>query len=257
MVGHALRLAPEIALGSAFALGWAFAPGSALAAAQMTAEADADPAPVAGLRAFTAHYTADWRAINIGTSDLELEPGAAADTYVYTWRVTARGIFRLLYSNDVIQKSWFSVKDGHVRPEKYHAEQGDSSVNLDFDWDLRRVRGLSEKKPVDLELGAGAQDVMSIQIEVLLDVRNGSLPKTFRILDRDEFKDFIYTLEGPVRLRTVLGELDTIVVASHRTGNSRVLRMWFAPSLGYVPVQAERSRDGKLEFAMRIKSLSP
>jgi hypothetical protein len=31
--------------------------------------------------------------------------------------------------------------------------------------------------------------------------------------------------------------------------------MWFAPSLGFVPVQAERSRDGKLEFAMRIKSL--
>jgi hypothetical protein len=32
--------------------------------------------------------------------------------------------------------------------------------------------------------------------------------------------------------------------------------MWFAPSLGYVPVQAERSRDGKLEFAMRIKAVS-
>jgi hypothetical protein len=31
--------------------------------------------------------------------------------------------------------------------------------------------------------------------------------------------------------------------------------MWFAPSLGFVPVQAERTRDGKLEFAMRIKSL--
>ena len=30
--------------------------------------------------------------------------------------------------------------------------------------------------------------------------------------------------------------------------------MWFAPALGYVPVQAERERGGKLEFAMRIKS---
>ena len=35
------------------------------------------------------------------------------------------------------------------------------------------------------------------------------------------------------------------------------LRMWFAPSLGYLPVQAERSRGGKLEFAMRIRSLGP
>jgi len=31
--------------------------------------------------------------------------------------------------------------------------------------------------------------------------------------------------------------------------------MWFAPSLGFVPVQAERSRDGKVEIAMRIKSV--
>jgi hypothetical protein len=31
--------------------------------------------------------------------------------------------------------------------------------------------------------------------------------------------------------------------------------MWFAPSLDYIPVQAERTRAGKLEFSMRIKSL--
>jgi hypothetical protein len=31
--------------------------------------------------------------------------------------------------------------------------------------------------------------------------------------------------------------------------------MWFAPSLGFVPVQAERSRDGKVEISMRLKSV--
>jgi len=51
--------------------------------------------------------------------------------------------------------------------------------------------------------------VMSIQIEVMLDLRNGTVPATFRIMDKDEIKDFIYTEEGPARLRTALGELDT------------------------------------------------
>jgi hypothetical protein len=46
-----------------------------------------------------------------------------------------------------------------------------------------------------------------------------------------------------------------VIVSSQRAGNNRVLRMWFAPSLGFLPVQAERTRDGKLEFAMRIKAL--
>ena len=143
-----------------------------------------------------------------------------------------------------------------MRPEKYRAEDGTSSVNIDFDWDSLQARGVSETKPVSLKLSEGTQDLMSIQIEVMLDLKNGSLPGNFQIIDKDQIKDFIYTREGSARLRTALGELDTVIVASRRTGNNRILRMWFAPSLGYVPVQAERSRDGKLEFAIRIKSLS-
>jgi hypothetical protein len=223
----------------------------AIAVSPSSARAQAEPA----LAPFSAHYTADWKSINVGTSDLELKPDIASGDYVYTWTTSARGVFRLVYSNDVIQKSWFSVVADHVRPAKYRAEEGASTVSIDFDWEGGHARGVSEKKPVNLKLDEGIQDVMSIQIEVMLDLKNGTLPKTFRILDKDEIKDFIYTQEGPARLRTALGELDTVVVSSQRTGSNRVLRMWFAPSLRFVPVQAERSRDGKLEFAMRIKTL--
>jgi len=214
----------------------------------------AAPTPDTGIAPFSAHYLADWKSINVGTSDLTLERDAEPGRYVYTWTITARGIFRL-YRAQVTQKSWLSIDAGHVRPDKYHAEDGSSSVNLDFDWNSRRARGTSEKKPVDLALESGTQDVMSIQVEVMLDLKNGTLPKTFRILDNDEVKEFIYTEEGTAKLRTALGELDTVIVASRRQGNNRILRMWFAPSLGFVPVQAERTRDGKLEFAMRIKTL--
>jgi hypothetical protein len=89
----------------------------------------------------------------------------------------------------------------------------------------------------------------------MLDLKSGNLPNTFQILDNDELKEFIYSQEGSARIRTALGELDTVIVSSRRTGNNRILRMWFAPSLGFIPVQAERTRDGKLEFAMRIKSV--
>jgi len=224
-----------------------------LAAVAWPAAARADETPA--IAPFSAHYSADWKSMSVGTSDLDLKQNAADGTYEYTWRITARGVFRIVYNDDVVQKSWFSVNGDHVRPEKYRAEQGDSKVSIDFDWSGGRARGESEKKPVDLKLTEGIQDVMSIQIEVMLDLKNGDLPKTFKIVDKDEIKDFLYTLEGPARIRTPLGELDTVVVASQRAGNNRVLRMWFAPSLGYIPVQAERSRDGKLEFAMRIKTL--
>jgi hypothetical protein len=208
----------------------------------------------AAIAPFFAHYQADWNGFNVGTSDLDLKPDTEPGHYVYTWTITARGIFRL-YRDEVTQKSWLSVAGEHVRPDKYRAEDGKSKVDLDFDWNGRHARGTSENKPVDLTLIDGTQDVMSIQVEVMLDLKKGNLPKTFQIIDKDEVKEFTYTQEGTASIKTDIGQIDTIIVASQRTGNNRILRMWFAPSLGFVPVQAERSRDGKLELAMRIKSL--
>ena len=246
-----------VSLGLALALAAVVTATQARPQPSQPASAQAAPTSdaVTTLEPFAAHYTADWKTINVGTSDIELKPDGPPGQYLYTWTVTARGIFRIVYSNDVIQKSWLTAIGNHVRPEKYRAEQGQSTVNIDFDWEGGHAKGTNETKPVNLKLREGTQDVMSIQIEVMQDLRNGNLPKTFNILDKDEIKEFLYTQEGPARIRTALGELDTVVVASQREGGNRILRMWFAPSLGYVPVQAERTRDGKLEFALRIKTL--
>ncbi len=211
----------------------------------------------AGIAPFSAKYLAEWKNISVGTSDLELRRDAESGHYIYKWTISARGIFRLVYSNDVTQQSWFEVIDDHVRPEKYLAEQGSSRVIFDFDWAAGHARGFSEERPVDLVLKPGTQDLMSIQIQVMLGLKDGNLPKIFYIIDKDQIKDFIYAQEGSAVLKTAVGKFDTVIVSSRRAGNDRVLRMWFAPSLGYLPMQAERSRGGKLEFAMRIRSLGP
>ena len=44
------------------------------------------------------------------------------------------------------------MSGGHVRPDRYLAEEGSSSVSLNFDWDGGHARGWSENKPVDLQL---------------------------------------------------------------------------------------------------------
>ncbi len=209
----------------------------------------------AGIAPFSANYVAEWRNFSVGTSELELKRDAEPGHYIYKWTISARGIFRLVYSNEVTQQSWFEVIDDHVRPEKYLAEQGSSRIIFDFDWAAGHARGFSEERPVDLVLKPGTQDLMSIQIEVMLGLKDGNLPKIFYIIDKDQIKDFIYAQEGSAPLKTAIGTFDTVIVSSRRAGNDRVLRMWFAPSLGYLPVQAERSRGGKLEFAMRIRSL--
>jgi Protein of unknown function (DUF3108) len=217
--------------------------------------AGAQPADNAEIAPFIAHFQADWKGISVGTSDIQLAPDSEPGRYVYTWTVTARGIFRMAYRDDLVQKSWMSVSDGRVRPEKYRAREGSSTVELDFDWDNKRATGVSETKPVDIALKEGMQDVMSIQVQVMLDLKRGSnLPETFTIIDKDRAKEFEYAKEGTARLKTAIGDLDTVIITSRQAGNNRILKMWFAPTLGYLPVHAERSRDGKVEIVMRIKS---
>jgi len=209
-----------------------------------------------GIEPFSAHYVAEWHDIAVGVSDLKLERDSSTGQYHYTWTISARGIFRLAYSDDVTQQSWFSVVGEHIRPDRYHAEQGSSTLSVAFDWNTGHAFGSSAGKQMDLVLKPGTQDLMSIQVEVMLDLKNGNLPEVFSIIEKDRMKDFMYTREGTAKLRTPLGSIDTIIVASrHDANDSRVLRMWFAPDLGFVPVQAERTRDGKLEFAIRIHSL--
>jgi hypothetical protein len=230
---------------------------SAFAAATLVAAAPSHAAPTAdaaGLAPFSAQYQADWKGISVGSSEMKLE-STEQGHYVYTWTITARGIFRIAYHDDLVQKSWLTTVGDHVRPDRYFGQEGSATVELNFDWQNKRATGVSETKPVDIELKDGTQDVMSSQVEVMLDLKNGNLPKTFHIIDKDQMKEFDYTQEGTAKIRTAIGELDTVIVTSQRVGNNRVLRMWFAPSLGFVPVQAERSRDGKVEIAMRIRSL--
>jgi hypothetical protein len=229
--------------------------GALLFAVMASAGAMAQTQGETGIAPFIAHYEASWKAISVGTSEIQLTHGTEPGEYLYTWTITAHGIFRIAYHDDLVQKSWLKMVGDHVRPDKYFGKEGSQTVELNFDWQDMRATGVSETKPVDIKLPDGAQDVMSSQVEVMLDLKNGNLPKTFQIIDKDQLKEFNYTQEGTAKIRTAIGELDTVIVTSQRTGNNRILRMWFAPSLGFVPVQAERSRDGKVEIAMRIKSV--
>ena len=231
-----------------FAWIWAWAWACASASASATATAPLEP--------FTAQFAADWKGISIASSTLQLRRDTQPDQWVYTWRITANGVFHLFYSEDLVQTTWFELGSEALRPRRYEATQGRESVQLEFDWDAHRARGTEQGKPLELPLAAHTLDVLSIQIEVMQDLKADALPPRFSIIDRDEVKEFLYRREGTARLHTALGELDTVIVASQREGNDRILRMWLAPALGYIPVQAERSRGGKLEFAMRIRTLT-
>lgn len=207
---------------------------------------------------FHATYSVQWKSLHAGTSVLDLYR-TGEDTWTYESRNDARGIFRLAIPDTVRQTSDLRIVDGRVQPLHFRGEDGSDStardVSLDFDWQRGRVTGTAEDRRVDLAAPADTQDPMSVQLVQMQAAASGRLPARMHTVDKDRVKTYDFTRVGSERLKTAIGEFDTVILESRRAGSSRVIRLWMAPALGYLPVRAERRKGGKLEIAMSIREL--
>ena len=208
---------------------------------------------------FMATYQVAWHGITAGDSTLQLvaqTPG----TFTYSSNIKAHGLFRLVFPDALIQSSTFTLADGRVVPLHYQesgqARDHSDDVDLSFDRATGRVHGTSQTHAVDQPLDTGIQDPMSVQIELMRQLQAGLAPTQFKLFDKDEAKEYFYTRERTEVLNTPLGALDTVVYRSDRPGSDRVTRLWLAPSLNYLPLQAARSRNGSVDLSMRITGVT-
>ncbi len=233
---------------------WLIVGAAALGAPLALPAASADGGPAE----FSAKFAIEWKGITAGYSTFELTR-TGANAFTYRSRQTARGIFRLAFPDAINQASNFSLVDGEVRPLSYHAAEdehgADKRVDLKFDWQARRVTGVSQSKPVDLPLQSGTQEGMSVQIELMRELSDGRSPQGFWLIDNDEIKEYKYVREGMQMLDTAIGKLETVRYRSEHAGSPRVTRLWLAQSLGYLPVRAERSRGSSVDFSLEIVQL--
>jgi Protein of unknown function (DUF3108) len=207
---------------------------------------------------FRITFGVEWRGMSAGASTLELTR-KNENEYTYQSRNTARGLFRLALPDTITQTSNFSIDNGEVVPSTYVGDDGSSDtsrdVSLSFDWNAKKVTGTAENQPVDQPLEPGVQDSLSVQIALMCALAAGKAPESFRLIDKNEVKEYQYTREGEEKLDTPLGKLDTVIYKSQKEGSSRATRMWIAPSLGYLPVKAEQAKRGKRELQLTLRSV--
>jgi len=207
---------------------------------------------------FTVTLDVEWHGMSAGTSTLQLTRKSATE-YTYSSSNKASGFFRLALPDTITQTSNFTLVDGQVRPGTYVGDDGssdtDRDVSLTFDWTKNRVTGTAENKPVDQPIEAGVQDSLSVQVALMCALAAGKSPQSFRLIDKDQVKEYQYRHEGSATLDTPVGKLDTVIYTSQRAGASRLTRLWIAPSLGYLPVRAEQVRKGKRELQLKVRSV--
>lgn len=218
----------------------------------------AQPTEPPTLRPFKVSFEVIFKGISAGTSTLELSRPNGGP-WRYESRNHARGIFRLAFPDDIRQTSLIEWTNGGPRPLRYRADDGgeatDKDIALDFDWTHGRVRGVAERRRVDLPLPVGTHDAMTVQLALMLALSRGESPSRYTLIDKDELKTYVYRDEGRVRLNTPQGEFEAVVWSSAREGSNRLTRVWYVPAWGFLPAQAERRKGDRLEWSMRLRSL--
>jgi hypothetical protein len=221
-------------------------------AASMAARADE-----ALLEPFTADYDVHYGSVDVGSSRTRVQRSGEPGQWIIESHSSASGLARLVASGTLLQRSTFELDAAGVRPVSYRFDDGTKrssrDVQLEFDWRGSRVRGIAEDEPVDIAAAPGLQDAASIQALVLARLRRGVEPGAIDMIEKDRIKRYEYTLLRRERLKTAIGEFDTVVYRSARNGSGRETLFWYAPALGYALVQAEQRRDGKRAFQTFIR----
>jgi hypothetical protein len=213
----------------------------------------------AGLAPYKARYQVSYRGISGGELETTLHRGTAQGQWLYESRAYPNLLARVAVSPDARQRSSMDVAHGAVRPQSLVFDDGSDSgvkdVRMTFDWPEGRVRGESKGKPFDVPLQPGTQDSTSVQVAMLLELVAGHEPKSFRIQNGARLEEYRYWPEGNATVVTPFGKFETVIWASQRDGSKRVNRVWHAPSLGYVPVQAIQFNKGRPDVQMRLVGL--
>lgn len=231
--------------------------GAALLAS-LVPQANAMDAEAIGLQPFKARYQATFRGISGGQIENGLQRGAQPGQWLYETRAYPNLLGRVAVSPQARERGVMEVTAAGVRPMSFDFSDGKSDLAKDvrfaFDWKSGRVKGEAQGKPFDLPVTPGTQDTASVQAAMIVELLAGREPKGFTILTGSRLRDYRYWSEGRATVVTPFGQFEAVVWANQRAGSDRVVKVWHAPALGYVPVQAVQFRKGQLETQLRLVS---
>lgn len=231
--------------------------GAALLAS-LVPQASAMDAEAIGLQPFKARYQATFRGISGGQIENGLQRGAQPGQWLYETRAYPNLLGRVAVSPQARERGVMEVTAAGVRPMSFDFSDGKSDLAKDvrfaFDWKSGRVKGEAQGKPFDLPVTPGTQDTASVQAAMIVELLAGREPKGFTILTGSRLRDYRYWSEGRATVVTPFGQFEAVVWANQRAGSDRVVKVWHAPALGYVPVQAVQFRKGQLETQLKLVS---
>jgi hypothetical protein len=219
----------------------------------------ADPA-APQFKPYTARYQVSFRGLNGGEIEAGFRRAKEPDQWQYETHAFPSLLGRLAVSGAARELGRMEITPAGVRPLFFEFEDGtaagEKDVHVFYDWAAGKATGTAKGSTVVMELVPGTQDTASVQAAMIQELMAGRKPQSFRLITGNKVHDYRYWTEGTQQVSTPFGKFEAVVWANQRTGSNRVSKVWHAPALGYVPVQAIQYRKGKAEVVMKLLKLT-
>ncbi len=181
-----------------------------------------------------------------------------AHTYVFETEIYPTGLVALFKSDRFVERSVWTAEDGRPVPLEYtykHTNgKSETLERLSFDWTRNLVISIREGEEIALPLEPGMMDKLVYQVALRRDLQEGAKQFNYQVADRGNIRDYHFRVVGNERLKTALGELDTVKLERVSKGDRQTF-IWVATGLDYMVVKLTQIDDGHT-FSSTIASLS-
>ena len=169
-----------------------------------------------------------------------------------TWK--GRGMYALLGSARRVSQG--TIADGTLRPREFFDERsGRDTARAWFDWKAQTLTMQYQGNKASEPLPANAQDRLSFLFALsLLPGKADSV--SYSIADGKGLSRHEYKVVGRERLKTPVGEFDTVKVARKGEGREST-ELWLAAERGYVPVRLVVVEKDGTRYEQNPTRLSP
>lgn len=213
------------------------------------------PAEASRLPDFVAKYNIYYGDFHLGDGQYALQHQHDDE---YTFSFTSDMSF-LIFSDKRWVETLFNYKNKQILPINHiHKRKGtgsDYTQAFDFNAKAKKITVSQDGKRHELDYDASIQDGLSVQLQLMLDLRHNSLKPEYhifegKVVDKRQFK---FTGKDLVEIDGEKYNCDVYEIVRGEN-SSRRTRMWFSPSHNYQPLKLAHYAHDKKKFNARLIS---
>jgi len=195
----------------------------------------------------------------IGEAKVALKEGENG-RFIYTSNSTGTAGLAALLGGKIDERTELEWTGSELRPISFTYAQNFAlrtrTQDGSFDWVAKRASGQNKNKPWSRELPAHTINRQMVDLVVAQATASGASEIKFDVLDRGDVRSWRFKRDGEENLETRAGTFPAVrVLRVRESADGRETRMWFAPSLGHIPIRVEHTeKDGRgLALDLKIK----